>query len=131
MDAIQLGMKGTMETTVSEKQTARHLGSGGVDVYATPAMIGLMEGAAVNAIDPHLDEGEQSVGVEVRIRHLAATPLGQTVRAEAEVTEIDRRRVTFSVRAWDEQELIGEGVHVRFVIDVERYAQRLKEKSGG
>ncbi len=130
MDAIQVGMIGTLETTVTPDKTARHLGSGGIDVFATPAMIALMEGAAVTAIDKHLAAGQASVGVDVHVQHLAATPLGHVVRAEAQVTAIDRRKVTFTVKAWDEQELIGEGTHVRFVIDLDRYTARLAEKQG-
>ena len=128
MDAITIGLKGELTTTVTTEQTARHLGSGGIDVFATPAMVALMEGAAVDAIDKYLADGQASVGIDVHIQHLAATPLGKSVRAEAEVTAVDRRKVTFSVKAWDEHELIGEGTHVRFVIDLDRYTQRLEEK---
>lgn len=130
MESIQIGQTGTMQTTVTADQTARHLGSGGVDVFATPAMIALMEGAAVNAIDPLLPAGQQSVGIDVHVRHLAATPMGQPVRAEASVTAIDRRKVSFTVKAWDAHELIGEGTHTRFVIDLDRYRARLAEKLG-
>jgi predicted thioesterase len=128
MDDIRAGQVGEKTTTVTEALTARHLGSGGVLVYATPAMIALMEGAAVAAIDPLLPAGQASVGVAVSIRHLAATPLGHQVRARAEVTGVEGRQVTFAVQAWDEQELIGEGSHTRFVIDVARYQQRLAAK---
>jgi fluoroacetyl-CoA thioesterase len=130
MDTLSIGMTGTLETTVTPDKTARHLGSGGIDVFATPAMIALMEGAAVDAIDAHLAEGQASVGIDVHVQHLAATPLGQTVRAEAEVTAIDRRKVTFTVTAYDQQEKIGEGTHTRFVIDLNRYTARLEEKQG-
>lgn len=131
MELIQPGMVGEQETTVIDGQTARHLGSGGLDVFATPAMIALMEGAAVNAIDPHLPEGQASVGTALDVRHIAATPLGQKVRARAEVTAVEGRQITLHVQAWDEQELIGEGEHTRFVIDVERFARRLEEKTAG
>ncbi len=125
---LTTGMKGTMETIVTDDKTARHLGSGGLKTYATPAMVSLMEGAAVATIDPHLPAGYASVGVELNIKHLASTPLGKNVRAEAEVIEIDRRRVVFSVTAWDEHEKIGEGTHARFVIDVDKFQQRLQDK---
>lgn len=128
MEKIVEGVTGTLETTVTQEQTARHLGSGGVDVFATPAMVALMEGAAVRAIDPLLDEGQMSVGTEVNITHLAATPMGAQVKAEAVVTGRDRRKVFFTIKAWDEQELIGEGTHTRFVIDLDRYVARLEEK---
>jgi fluoroacetyl-CoA thioesterase len=129
METITIGLKGELATTVTAEQTARHLGSGGIDVFATPAMVALMEGAAVDAIDKHLAAGQASVGIDVHIQHLAATPLGKSVRAEAEVTAVDRRKVTFNVKAWDEHELIGEGTHVRFVIDLDRYIERLQEKA--
>lgn len=97
-------------------------------MFATPAMILLMEGAAVNAIDALLPEGQASVGVEVNVKHLAATPIGFQVRAEAEVTSVEGRKVLFKVTAWDDQELIGEGTHTRFVIDKARYFARIEAK---
>ncbi len=99
-----------------------------ITVIATPAMIALMEGAAVAAIDPLLPDGQASVGTWLNVRHLAATPLGHKVRARAEVTEVNGRLVTFSVRAWDEHELIGEGTHTRFVIDTARFLKRIEGK---
>lgn len=131
MDTIQPGTAGEQVTTVTAEQTARHLGSGGLDVFATPAMIALMEAAAVKAIDSLLGAGQASVGTAIDVRHLAATPLGQRVRAHAEVTVVDGRQVSFRVQAWDERELIGEGEHTRFVIDVERFARRVEEKAVG
>ncbi len=128
METIQPGLVGEQAATVTETLTAAHLGSGGIDVYATPAMIALMEAAAVAAIDPLLPEGQASVGSSLEVRHLAATPLGHQVRARAEVTEVDGRRVTFTVQAWDEEELIGEGTHTRYVIDVERFLERVEAK---
>jgi fluoroacetyl-CoA thioesterase len=128
MDTIQPGLIGEQETTVTMALTARHLGSGGIDVYATPAMIALMEAAAVAAIDPHLPEGQASVGAAIAVRHLAATPLGQRVRARAEVTGVDGRQITLTVQAWDERELIGEGTHTRFLIDVARFLEKVQAK---
>jgi fluoroacetyl-CoA thioesterase len=128
MEDIQIGLKGERSTVVTEALLATHLGSGGVQVYATPAMVGLMEAAAVAAIDPLLPEGQASVGVALTVRHLAATPLGQRVRAQAEVTTVAGRKVTFSVQAWDEHELIGEGTHTRYVIDVGRFVERVRSK---
>lgn len=129
MDTIKPGMTGEKTTTVTPEQTARHLGSGGIAVYATPAMIALLEGAAVAAIDPHLPEGSASVGIELNVRHLAATPLGHEIRARAKVTAVDGRKVSFTVQAWDESELIGEGTHTRFVIDTARFLARLESKA--
>jgi fluoroacetyl-CoA thioesterase len=107
---------------------ATHLGSGSIAVYATPAMIALMESAAVAAIDPLLPEGQASVGVALDVRHLAATPPGQQVRARAEVLAVAGRKVTFKVQAWDEHEIIGEGTHTRYVIDRVRFVERVQAK---
>jgi fluoroacetyl-CoA thioesterase len=128
MDKIKPGLVGESATAVTSELTARHLGSGGINVYATPAMVMLMEGAAVAAIDHLLPDGQSSVGIEIHVRHLAATPMGKQVHAQAEVTQVKGRRVTFAVKAWDEKELIGEGTHVRFVIDLAQYIERLMEK---
>ncbi len=130
MENVKPGVTGEKVITVTEAQSARHLGSGTIRVFATPAMIALMEQAAVEAIDRLLPAGQASVGVALNIRHLAATPIGQQVRARAEVTAVDGRQVIFKVQAWDENELIGEGTHTRFVIDLERYFQRLAKKTG-
>jgi predicted thioesterase len=128
MEKITIGLAGESSVTVSEALSATHFGSGNVVVYATPAMIALMEAAAVAAIDPLLPEGQASVGTAINVRHLAATPLGQRVRARAEVTAVEGRQVTFSVEAWDEKERIGEGTHTRFVVDVARFRQRVEGK---
>lgn len=129
MEAIQPGLTGEQSVVVTEALSAKHLGSGGLLVYATPAMIALMEAAAVAAIDPLLPEGQASVGTALDVRHLAATPLGHRVRARAEVTGVEGRQVMFTVQAWDEHELIGEGKHTRFVIDTARFAERVQKKT--
>lgn len=126
--SITIGLKGERTFIVEEKHTAYHLGSGGVHVFSTPSMVSLMEGAAVNAIDHLLPAGQMSVGIEISVKHLAATPMGKRVRAEAEVVGVDKRRVMFVIKAWDEHELIGEATHTRFIIDLDRYTQRLDEK---
>jgi predicted thioesterase len=131
MNSITLGCSAEKTITVVESLSAAHMGSGDLQVYATPAMIALMEAAAVSAIGPLLSEGQTSVGVALDIRHLAATPLGHQVRARAEVTEVDGRKVTFEVKAWDEEEIIGRGTHTRFVIDVQRFMERVHAKSKG
>jgi fluoroacetyl-CoA thioesterase len=128
MHNIQIGLAAERSETVTESLLATRLGSGSVEVYATPAMVALMESAAVAAIEPLLPEGQSSVGIALDVRHLAATPPGQQVRARAEVAAVDGRKVTFQVQAWDERELIGEGTHTRFVIDVARFMQRVKSK---
>jgi len=98
-------------------------------VFATPMMVLMMENAALNAIRPFLGQGESAVGTVVNIRHLAATPVGMRVRAEAEVVAVEGRKIAFNVRAYDEQELIGEGTHERSVIDLARFNERLRKKS--
>ena len=128
MDNIQAGLAAERAETVTELLLATRLGSGSVAVYATPAMIALMESAAVATIDPLLPEGQASVGIALDVKHLAATPPGQQVRARAEVIQVEGRKVTLAVRAWDEQELIGEGTHTRYVIDVARFLQRVQSK---
>lgn len=127
MDELSVGLTGERNATVLPELTARYMGSGGLDVYATPAMIALMEAAAVAAIEHLLPEGQASVGIAVDVEHLSATPVGEQVRAQAEIIDIEGRRVTFEVRAWDDSELIGEGTHTRFVIDLERFMSRLKQ----
>lgn len=128
MNTISPGLSGTQSITVTETLTARHIGSGSVDVYATPAMIALMESAALSAIDQFLAAGQTSVGTTIEVRHLAATPLGHRVTVHAEVSAVEGRKVTFLVQAWDEKELIGEGKHVRLVINEAGFIKRVQSK---
>lgn len=105
----------------------------GADVrpsLATPSMIRWMEFCCRNGIFSHLESGSDTVGVKVSVEHLAATPMGQEVIYTATVAEVDRRRITFSVEAFDGTEVIGRGTHVRFVVDVKRFAKRLRKKFG-
>lgn len=128
MEAIQPGQRGERSVTVTEDLLATRFGSGSVQVYATPAMIALMEAAAIAALDPLLPAGQASVGTALEVQHRAATPLGDTVRALAEVIAVEGRRVTFRVQAWDSHELIGEGTHTRFIVDLARFMQRVNDK---
>lgn len=120
----------TFETTtvVTHSNTAAAVGSGGVDVYATPSMIGLMEMAALRAVQPHLADGETTVGTLVNVKHLAATPLGMAVRATARLDQVDGRRLVFTVEAFDEREKIGEGIHERFVVQLQKFLDRVGKK---
>ncbi|MBC7260922.1 MAG: thioesterase family protein [Chloroflexi bacterium] len=127
-EGIQPGLVGERELKVGVENTAKHLGSGNVSVLATPEMVRLMEGAAVRAVDHLLPEGYRTVGVRVDVRHLAATPLGMTVRARAELIEVDGRKLIFRVEAFDELEKIGEGIHERMIIDVSKFKQRVEAK---
>ncbi|HHX65572.1 MAG TPA: thioesterase family protein [Chloroflexi bacterium] len=127
-DAIQVGATGERSLVVEEGHTAHHWGSGVLYVLATPEMIALMEGAAVDVVDPLLPEGYRSVGTVVNISHLAPTVMGRTVTARAELIEIDGRRLTFRVVARDEVGVIGEGEHQRFIIHVERFTARAESR---
>lgn len=129
MGELRVGLTGRKELTVEERHTASHLGSGGVPVYATPMMVLAMEEAALSAVDPLLGDGRATVGVSLDVRHLAATPLGMRVTASAELMRIDGRMLTFRVEARDEAELIGEGTHVRAVVDLERFKDKLAKKA--
>ena len=122
---LEPGLTGEATTTVTHENTAASVGAGGVEVFGTPMMIALMENAAWRAVVDNLDEGDVTVGTVVHVRHLAATPLGQQVRATAELSEIDGRRLVFNVEAYDENRKIGEGQHERFIVNLERFIQRI------
>lgn len=122
------GLTGELERVAREADTAAQWGSGLVPVFSTPALVGLMEGAAVEALKGRLDAGQTSVGGRIDVRHLAATPIGMRVRAVAELTEVDGRRLVFQIEAWDEEEPIGQAVHERFIIDEERFIARVESK---
>ena len=129
MRPIPLGAKGTFTLRVMPAHLANQFKDAMLpQVFATPMMIMAMENAALNAIRGYLDEGESAVGTSVDVRHLAATPVGHDVTAEAEVTGVDGRRVAFKVSARDETEEIGRGTHERMVIDMRRLDQRLAAK---
>lgn len=122
---LQIGLRGESTTTVVHENTAAHVGAGGVEVFATPMMIALMENAAWRAVADSLEEGDVTVGTLVNVQHLTATPLGQQVRATAELIEIDGRRLVFKVEAFDEKRKIGEGRHERFIVNLERFLKRI------
>jgi fluoroacetyl-CoA thioesterase len=123
--ALEAGMTGEAITTVVHENTAAAVGAGGVEVFGTPMMIALMENAAWRAVADYLDEGNVTVGTLVNVKHLGATPLGQQVRATAQLIEIDGRRLVFQVEAFDEQKKIGEGQHERFIVQLDRFLKRL------
>jgi fluoroacetyl-CoA thioesterase len=125
--ALEIGMRGEATLLVGEEHTAEAFGAGGVRVFGTPMMIGLMENAAWRLVQPELDEGMTTVGVLVNVRHLAATPVGDTVTATAELVEIAVRRLVFRVNARDSRRLIGEGTHERAIVSLERFLARLAE----
>ena len=129
MGKLEPGLIGEATLVVATPHTARHLGSGGVDVLATPIMIALMEGAARTLVDSKLDSGQMSVGVNLNVTHLAATPLGMRVTARAKLLAVEGRKLTFEVEAYDEREKIGEGTHTRAIINLDRFMARAKEKA--
>jgi len=125
---IRPGLKASTEIVVGEEHTAPHVGSGRVHVLATPVMVNLMEAAALKAVEGLLPAGHQTVGTHLDVTHTAATPVGMRVRAYAELTKVEKRTLTFRVHAEDEKERIGEGVHERIIINLERFDQRMQEK---
>lgn len=126
---LKPGLKGRAETTVTPDNTAQAVGSGLVPVFATPYMIALMENAAVNAVQAALSADEGTVGTRLDVTHDAATPIGLKVWAEAELTAVEGRKITFAVTAYDEREQIGGGVHERFIIKPEKFLARAEGKA--
>lgn len=125
---ITVGMKGSASALVEREDTAAEVGSGSLLVYATPCMVALMEGAACEAISAALPEDKTSVGIELNIKHVAATPVGMDVRAEAEVTAVEESVVTFQVTAFDEAGVIGEGTHKRAVLTAQKFLDKTYSK---
>lgn len=125
---IIVGMKGEVSSLVEREDTALEVGSGSLLVYATPCMVALMEGAACEAIAEAIPEGKTSVGIELNIAHQAATPVGMSVRAEAEVTAVESSIITFQLTAYDEAGKIGEGTHKRALISTERFLEKTYAK---
>ena len=128
---LEKGIKGTLKSVVTEEKTAEAMGSGELAVYATPAMIALMEETAYKSIAPELEEGAGSVGTLMEVKHVAASPIGMKIKCQTEVTEVDGRRVVFKVQAFDEQGLIGEGTHERFIIQNEKFQKKADSKLNG
>lgn len=123
-----VGKKNKIERVVTENETAITAGSGSLAVFSTPNMIGLMESAALNLAEPFLDEGYTTVGTSVNIIHLAATPVGMKVTAEAELIQVDGKKLDFKVIVWDEKEKIGEGSHQRFIVNGTRFMEKTQSK---
>ncbi|MGI6662874.1 MAG: thioesterase family protein [Bacillota bacterium] len=129
MKLVEIGIQGRATVKVTQSNLASSTGSGAVDVFSTPSLVLLMEEAAMDALKPYMEPGESSVGTLVNIRHISPTPLGLTVTATATLTEIDGRRLVFHVEARDELDKVGEGTHERFLISVDRFISRAREKS--
>ena len=122
------GITATKEITVTADKTAAAMGSGSLEVFATPAMIALMEETAASSVAEALDEGCATVGTLVHVAHLSATPVGATVRCESVLTEVEGRKLSFSVKAYDGAGLIGEGTHERFIIFSEKFMAKTRAK---
>ena len=122
---LKIGMIGKKSETVTPNTLASTYGSGGVDVYSTPAMIGLIEGAALSGVDPYLPEGHVTVGVHLDVAHLGATLPGLKVEAEAKLIEIKGRKLLFEVEARDENKVIGKGTHMRAIVELESFLKQI------
>jgi fluoroacetyl-CoA thioesterase len=130
LSPLRPGLTGSAEIVVGEEHTAPFVGSGRVRVLATPVMINLMEAAALDAVERLLPAGHQSLGIHLDVRHFAATPVGMRVRVTAELVKVDGRTLDFRVEARDEKEAIGDGLHQRVVVNVERFDARVQRKIG-
>lgn len=130
-ESLTPGTRGEVQQRVQTMHLVSHYNPQGPAVLASPAMLWIMEHAAYNAMQPHLDDGEQSVGVGFEFEHLAPTPAGSVVTGTAEVLEVNGNLVRLSIEAHDGQETIGRGTHTRAVIDMERFKKRLAKKRGG
>ncbi len=122
---LQEGLTHTSQLTVTEAVTAIEMGSGDLPVLATPAMMALMENAAMLAVAPHLPEGSTTVGGHISVSHIKPTPVGETVTATATVIKVDGKKIEFDVKAHCGDILLGEGTHLRFIVDREKFMSRL------
>lgn len=125
---ITIGMKGTVESFVEREDTAKEVGSGDLLVYATPCMAALMEGAACEAIAGALEESQTTVGTMLNLTHTSATPVGLEIRAEAEVTEVAGKVITFQITAYDEAGPIGQATHQRVIVNSQRFLEKTYAK---
>ena len=125
---LTTGIKGKQELVVTKENTAKAMGSGTLEVFATPAMIALMEKTAYESVAPELEEGSGTVGTALKVKHVAASPVGMKITCESELVKVHGRALTFSVNAYDEKGLIGEGEHERFIIYNEKFQAKADAK---
>ena len=118
------GLHNSVTLVVEHKDTAAVYGSGALEVFATPAMIALMEKTCLESVADKIGEGNTTVGIAVNIKHLKASPVGSTIRCDAKITEVDRRRLVFEVKCFEGETLVGEGIHERFVVDSEKFMSK-------
>ena len=125
---MKVGIKNQIKKTVSNALTAKAMGSGRLDVFATPAMVAIMEEAAHTSVEAELEEGQGTVGTSRTVSHLAATPVGMEVTCESELIEVDGRKLVFEIKAMDEAGIVGEAKHERFIIDSEKFLAKTNAK---
>ena len=128
LQLLASGKSATVTTTVTEKNTAKAVGSGSLDVFATPMMVALMEQAACECMADGLETGQTSVGTQISVAHTAASPLGAEISATAKIVSVEGRKISFTVTAQDGANEIGSGTHERFVIDAERFMSKLAQR---
>ena len=128
---LHTGIKGNRELTVTQELTAQAMGSGELPVFATPAVIALAEETAWRSVAPELEPGQGTVGTELHVEHISATPVGMKVRCETELTESERRKLSFSVVVYDEAGEVARGTHCRFIVDNEKFLKRAEKKLDG
>lgn len=126
---MKLGLKGKAEEKVSRDNIASSVGNPGMDVYATPFLVALMEKAAMQSLEGSLEKGQGSVGTKMEVRHLAATPPGMTVRCESELVEQEKNRLLFKLTAYDDLEKVAEAVHERYIVRCEEFLKKAEEKA--
>lgn len=129
MSGLQVGIEGKASIVVNNDNTAMAYGSGAVNVFATPALVGLMEKAALSSVDPLLDAGYTTVGTKIDVKHLAATPIGMNVTATSRLMEVNGKRLLFNIEVRDEVDLVGTGVHERFIIELAGFIKRVESKA--
>ena len=126
---LAAGMEHIARTVVDERKTANFFGSGNLDVYATPALVALMENSAKNCVQSELSEGLTTVGIEINVKHIKASPIGMKVEAKAYLEKVEGKRLFFKVEAFDEQGKIGEGSHVRYIVNKEEFMKKISLQS--
>ncbi len=126
---METGIKGSSEKVVTQELTAKAIGSGELDVFATPAVIAMAEETAWKSVASEFEPGQGTVGTRMDLKHIAATPVGMKVRCETTLTEIDRRKLTFDIKVYDEVDMIAEGTHERFIVDNEIFFAKASAKA--